>query len=49
MSWAKPLLNPQAHEGGLNLDLLAARLEADINEGPPDAELGREMGNGGRG
>ena len=32
MSWARPLLNPDAHKGGLNLDLLAARLEADINE-----------------
>lgn len=32
MSWALPLLNPEAHPGGLNLDLLATRLEADINE-----------------
>jgi hypothetical protein len=32
MSWAKPLANPAAHPGGLNLDLLGARLEADINE-----------------
>lgn len=33
MSWAKPLANLAAHPGGLNLDLLGARLEADINEG----------------
>lgn len=34
MSWALPLLNPAAHSGGLNLDLLAVRLEADLNEDP---------------
>lgn len=33
MSWKLPLLNPAAHPGGLNLDGLAMRLEADINEG----------------
>jgi hypothetical protein len=32
MSWALPMLNPAAHPGGLNIDLLAARLEADLNE-----------------
>lgn len=31
MSWAQPMRNLNAHPGGLNLDLLAARLEADIN------------------
>lgn len=30
MSWAKPLLNPFVT--GLDLDLLAMRLEADMNE-----------------
>jgi hypothetical protein len=33
MSWAVPLANLAAHPGGLNLDALAMRLEADINEG----------------
>lgn len=33
MSWARPLANPAAHQGGLNLDALAMRLEADLNEG----------------
>lgn len=32
MSWAKPFLNPAAHPGGINLDAMAMRLEADINE-----------------
>jgi hypothetical protein len=32
MSWALPLRNPFAM-GGLDFDLLAARLEADLNEG----------------
>lgn len=32
MSWAKPLLNPAAHKGALGLDLLGARLEADLND-----------------
>lgn len=32
MSWARPLLNPAALSGGLNLDALAMRLEADLNE-----------------
>lgn len=31
MSWSMPLLNPAAHQGGISLDLLAARLEADMN------------------
>lgn len=31
MSWAMPFLNPAAHPGGLDLDLFAARLEADLN------------------
>lgn len=34
MSWAMPLLNPQAHQGGMDIDLLAARLEADLNDAP---------------
>lgn len=33
MSWALPLRNIAAHDGGLNVDALAMRLEADINEG----------------
>lgn len=33
MSWARPLLNPDAHRGGIDLDALAMRLEADMNEG----------------
>ena len=32
MSWAQPLRNLNAHQGGLNLDALAMRLEADLNE-----------------
>lgn len=28
MAWARPLLNPAAHPGGIDLDLLAMRLEA---------------------
>jgi len=32
MSWARPLLNISAHPLGLDLDALAMRLEADINE-----------------
>jgi hypothetical protein len=32
MSWAKPLVNPAAHPGGIDLTALAMRLEADINE-----------------
>lgn len=32
MSWAMPMLNPAAHPGGINLDLLGARLEADLNQ-----------------
>jgi hypothetical protein len=35
MSWAVPLRNLAAHPGGMNLDLFAARLEADLNEGNP--------------
>jgi hypothetical protein len=33
MSWVIPLANLAAHPGGLNLDALAMRLEADLNEG----------------
>jgi hypothetical protein len=33
MSWAVPLANLAAHPNGLNLDALAMRLEADLNEG----------------
>lgn len=33
MSWKLPLLNPAAHRSGIDLDALAMRLEADINEG----------------
>lgn len=36
MSWALPLRNPGAHGGGMDLDLLAARLEADANERSDD-------------
>ena len=32
MSWAKPLRNPFAQPGGLDLNLLAMRLEADLTE-----------------
>lgn len=32
MSWAVPLANLAAHPNGLDLDALAMRLEADINE-----------------
>jgi hypothetical protein len=32
MSWALPLRNPAAFSGGIPLDALAMRLEADINE-----------------
>jgi hypothetical protein len=32
MSWAKPLRNPFAQKSGLDLNLLAMRLEADLNE-----------------
>lgn len=34
MAWARPLLNPAAHTNGIDLDLLAMRLEAELN---PDA------------
>jgi hypothetical protein len=36
MSWALPLLNPAAHQGGVNLDALAMRLEADLAEESSD-------------
>lgn len=36
MSWAKPLLNPAAHKGGIDLDALAMRLEADLREATLD-------------
>lgn len=32
MSWALPLRNLAAHPGGLHLEQLAMRLEADLNE-----------------
>lgn len=32
MSWKRPLLNPEAHAAGIDLDALAMRLEADLNE-----------------
>ena len=32
MAWARPLLNPAAYAGGIDLDLLAMRLEADLKE-----------------
>lgn len=32
MAWARPLLNPAAYPGGLDLDLLAMRLEADLRD-----------------
>lgn len=35
MSWAMPLLNPGAHNGGLDIDLLTMRLNADAT--PPTA------------
>jgi hypothetical protein len=37
MAWAKPLLNPAAHPGGIDLDLLAMRLEAELVGGDQDA------------
>lgn len=36
MSWARPLANLAAHPGGLNLDGLAMRMEADLNEPEED-------------
>jgi hypothetical protein len=32
MSWARPLRNLAMHAGGLNLDLLAMRMDVDLNE-----------------
>jgi hypothetical protein len=32
MAWARPLLNMAAHPGGLDLDALAMRLEADLRD-----------------
>lgn len=32
MSWARPLLNPAAMSGGLDLDALSMRMEADLNQ-----------------
>lgn len=32
MSWARPMANPAVFEGGIPLDALAMRLEADLNE-----------------
>jgi len=36
MSWALPLRNIGAHPGGLSIDALAMRLEADMNERDDD-------------
>lgn len=36
MSWAKPLANLAAHPSGMDVDALAMRLEADINQDPTD-------------
>jgi len=36
MSWAKPLLNLAAHPNGLDLDLLAMRLEGELNDSGED-------------
>jgi hypothetical protein len=36
MSWVKPLLNPGAHPGGIDLDALTMRLSADLNDGGID-------------
>lgn len=33
MSWKRPLLNPVAHMGGLDLGLLGMRLQADLDDG----------------
>lgn len=41
-SWAKPLANLAAHPGGLDLDLLAMRLDAELNDAlhvDPDDEV----------
>jgi hypothetical protein len=35
MAWSRPLLNPAAHKGGIDLDLLAMRLEAELREVAP--------------
>lgn len=35
MAWALPLLNPAAHQGGIDLDLLAMRLDADLSRAEP--------------
>lgn len=37
MSWARPLRNVAAHPGGMDVDALAMRLEADINEAQDSA------------
>lgn len=37
MSWARPLLNLSAHTDGLDLDLLAMRLQADLDREADDA------------
>ncbi len=38
MAWAKPLLNFAAHSGGIDLDLLAMRLEADLRASGEESE-----------
>lgn len=42
MSWAKPLANTAAHPGGMSLDGLAMRLEADINDAHIDGVEGAQ-------
>lgn len=32
MAWQRPLLNPAAHADGIDLDLLAMRLQAELND-----------------
>lgn len=34
MSWAKPLLNPEAHDDGINLAALGRRIKNDLLHGP---------------
>ena len=38
MAWVQPLLNPAAHKGGIDLDTLAMRLEADLLAASEDQE-----------
>jgi hypothetical protein len=43
-SWARPLRNMNVFNtyGGMDVDLFAARLEADINESPDTDDRGQE-------